>query len=94
VQLVVPSPVTIWLCLGLPYTRDASPGGSGSEWQGQELYVRPLLTVTERVVRLMGRDIGFAAPIAFIGEQVPGALGLGAARSALRERLGRGYTYP
>jgi len=25
----------------------------------------------------MGRDIGFAAPMAFIGDQVPGTLGLG-----------------
>ena len=31
----------------------------------------------ERVVRLIGRDIGFATPVAFTGEQVPGALGLG-----------------
>jgi len=28
-------------------------------------------------VRLIGRDVGFAAPVAFSGEQVPGALGLG-----------------
>jgi hypothetical protein len=28
-------------------------------------------------VRLIGRDVGFAAPVAFRGEQVPGALGLG-----------------
>jgi len=33
--------------------------------------------VTERVVRLIGRDAGFATPVAFSGEQVPGALGLG-----------------
>jgi hypothetical protein len=33
--------------------------------------------VPERVVRLVGRDVGFAAPVAFSGEQVPGALGLG-----------------
>jgi hypothetical protein len=37
----------------------------------------PLLTVSERVVRLIGRDIGFAAPVTFSGEQDPGALGLG-----------------
>ena len=30
----------------------------------------------ERVVGLTGQDVGFAAPVAFIGEQVPGALGL------------------
>ena len=29
------------------------------------------------LTRLIGRDIGFAAPVAFSGEQVPGALGLG-----------------
>ena len=31
----------------------------------------------KRVVRLIGRDIGFAAPVAFSREQVPGALGPG-----------------
>ncbi len=33
--------------------------------------------VPERVVSLIGRDVGFAAPVAFSGEQVPGAFGLG-----------------
>ena len=33
--------------------------------------------MTERVVRLIGGDAGFAAPVAFSREQVPGALGLG-----------------
>ena len=41
------------------------------------LCVRARLAVTERVVRLIGGDAGFAAPVAFSGEQVPGALGLG-----------------
>lgn len=31
----------------------------------------------ERVVRLIGRDVGFAVSVAFSGGQVPGALGLG-----------------
>jgi hypothetical protein len=39
--------------------------------QGQGSCVRPLLTVSERVVRLIGRDAGLTAPVAFSGEQVP-----------------------
>ena len=38
--------------------------------------MRSSLLVMERVVGLTGQDVGFAAPVAFIGEQVPGALGL------------------
>ena len=36
-----------------------------------------LLAVPVRVVRLIGRDTGFATPVAFTSGQVPGALGLG-----------------
>ena len=53
--------------------------------------------MTERVVRLIGRDIGFAAPVAFSGEQVPGALGLGqlAAAAELPEvQVRLGYPAP
>ena len=45
--------------------------------RGRDHAYGPLLAVPERVVRLIGGIIGFAAPVAFSGEQVPGALGLG-----------------
>jgi hypothetical protein len=37
-----------------------------------------LLAAPERVVCLIGRDVDFATPVAFSGEQVTGALGTGA----------------
>jgi hypothetical protein len=45
--------------------------------KGQGSCVRSLLAGAERIGRRIGRDAGFAAPVAFSGEQVPGPSGLG-----------------
>jgi hypothetical protein len=57
----------------------------------------PALALPERVVRLIRRDVGFATPVAFTGEQVPGAPGLGqvAAAAELPEvQVRLGYPAP